>query len=62
MAKFTNTGAGARGIVMKDKTTVWVSAGDSVELNKADVDKVHEDFADGAKAAKEAEKADEAKS
>lgn len=62
MAQFTNKGAGSRGIVMKDKTTVWVGVGETVELNKADVAKVHEDIAEGAKAAKEVEKAEEPKS
>jgi hypothetical protein len=57
MAQFTNTASGARGINMKDGSTTFVEPGQTVELNKTDVAKVHPDIEEGAKAAKEAEKA-----
>lgn len=59
MAKFTNHGAGMRGIVLKDDTTVWVEPGETVEV-EADVKHVHDDFKGEAKAedAKPAAKAD----
>jgi len=59
MAHYTNTAPGARGIVMKDGTTKWVEPNQTVDLNKSDVDKVHEDIEEGAEAAKKAEKAAE---
>lgn len=51
--KFTNTAKGSRGLVMKDGSTVWIDAGQTVDLNKTDVAKGHPDIEEGAKAAKE---------
>lgn len=56
MAQFTNTGAGPRGINLKDQNTVFLDPGATVELNKADVAQVHPEIKEGAKAAKETDK------
>ena len=60
MAKFTNTGEGARGINLKDGTTRWVDPNETVELDEKDVVHAHDDFEKGDKAAKEAARESEA--
>jgi len=52
--KFTNTGNGPRGLNMKNGSTIFLEMGETVDLNKSDVAKVHPDIEEGAKAAKEA--------
>lgn len=47
MAQFTNPARGARGINMKDGTTRFVEPGQTVDLNDADVARVHPDLAEG---------------
>jgi hypothetical protein len=57
--KFTNTAPGARGILLKDGSTVFVSAGETIELEEGAVKSVYEGIEKGTKAAKEAAAADD---
>lgn len=59
MAEFTNTAVGARGIVMKDKTTVWVEPGETVEVDEGETKSIHADIKKGAASKKAAAKAAE---
>jgi hypothetical protein len=54
--KLTNNTGGARGVNLKDGTTVWLEPGETREFDKADVTNAHEDLEEGAAAAKEAAK------
>ncbi|WP_420139812.1 hypothetical protein [Sphingomonas sp.] len=47
MAQFTNTAPGARGVNMKDGTTVLIDAGKSIDLDKDKIDKLHPDIRAG---------------
>jgi hypothetical protein len=54
--KLTNNAPGARGVNLKDGTTVWVDPGKTVEVKDADVSHAHDDLEKGDAAARKAAK------
>jgi hypothetical protein len=57
--KYTNNAIGARGINLKDGTTVWVDPGETTDdLAKADIADVHADLTEGDKPLGELSKAE----
>ena len=48
--KFTNTAKGMRGVVMKDGSTIWIDAGEEVDINKTDIAKDHPEVVESRKA------------
>lgn len=46
MAIYQNNAAGARGLAMKDGSTVWIDPGASVEVDPSNVDHFNEDVSE----------------
>lgn len=57
--KYSNPAPGARGINLKDGTTVWIDAGDTLEVEADEVVHAHSDLKKGAAGEKAAAKAKE---
>ena len=57
MAFLTNPAIGARGVNLKDGTTVWIEPGATVEISDADISDAHDDL-EASKSAPKAPKAE----